>query len=96
MSFGDLPRRGVTCAEQAEKEVTMRIAPRITDDKAVRFGRPVIEGTRVPVDLVLGQLAGGMTIETVMEEYALSREDVLAALAYAASHIAGEDVRATG
>ena len=74
----------------------MRIAPRITVDTAVRFGRPVIEGTRVPVDLVLGQLAGGMTIETVMEEYALSREDVLAALAYAAGHIAGEDVRATG
>ena len=37
-----------------------------------------------------------MTIEAVMEEYALSREDVLAALAYAAQHIAGEDVRATG
>src|SRR5438445_6062264 len=35
-------------------EATMRIAPRITVDKAVRFGRPVIEGTRVPVELVLG------------------------------------------
>lgn len=74
----------------------MRIAPRITVDKAVRFGKPVIEGTRVPVDLVLGQLAGGMTIEMVMEEYGLSREDVRAALAYAAKHVAGEDVRATG
>jgi uncharacterized protein (DUF433 family) len=74
----------------------MEIAPRITVDPRVRFGKPVIKGTRVPVDLVLGQLAGGMAIETVMEEYALSREDVLAALAYAARHIAGEDVRATG
>ena len=37
-----------------------------------------------------------MTIETVMEEYGLSREDVLAVLAYAANHVAGEDIRATG
>ena len=36
----------------------MRIAPRITVDKAVRFGRPVIEGTRVPVDLVVGSWRG--------------------------------------
>ena len=55
----------------------MRIAPRIVVDPAIRFGKPVIEGTRVPVELVLGQLAAGMTIETVMDEYALAREDVL-------------------
>lgn len=74
----------------------MQIAPRITVDGAVRFGKPVIEGTRVPVDLVLAQLAGGMTIEAVTEEYELTREDILAALAYAAKHVAGEEVRATG
>ena len=74
----------------------MQIAPRITVDPGVRFGKPVIEGTRVPVHLVLAQLAGGMTIEAVMDEYGLSREDVLAALGYAARHIANEDVRATG
>lgn len=74
----------------------MQIAPRIAVDGAVRFGKPVIEGTRVPVDLVLAQLAGGMTIEAVMEEYELAREDVLATLAYAAEHLAGEEVRATG
>ena len=74
----------------------MQIAPRITVDAAIRFGKPVIEGTRVPVDLVLAQLAGGMTVETVMGEYELSREDVLAALAYAATRLAGEEIRATG
>ncbi|MCX5636891.1 MAG: DUF433 domain-containing protein [Planctomycetota bacterium] len=39
----------------------MEIAPRITVDEKIRFGKPVIKGTRVPVDLVLGKLAGGMT-----------------------------------
>ena len=41
----------------------MEIAPRISVDERVRFGKPVIAGTRVPVDLVLGKLAGGMTYE---------------------------------
>ena len=57
------------------------IAPRIVVDEAVRFGRPVIKGTRVPVDLVVGKLAGGMTTEEICDEYELQREDVLAALA---------------
>ena len=74
----------------------MQIAPRITVDAAVRFGKPVIEGTRVPVDLVLAQLASAMTVEAVMAEYELGREDVLAALAYAAARLAGEEIRATG
>jgi uncharacterized protein (DUF433 family) len=71
------------------------IAPRITVDDKVRFGRPVIQGTRVPVEVVVGQLAAGMTVEQVAEEYGLTRDDVLAALAYAARAIADEQVRAT-
>src|SRR5437667_3848228 len=61
--------------------VMTEIAPRITVDEKVRFGKPVIAGTRVPVDLVVGKLAGGMTVEEVMEEYELLLEDVLAAVA---------------
>lgn len=72
----------------------LQIAPRIVVDEKVRFGKPVIEGTRVPVDLVVGKLAGGMTVEAVADEYALAREDVLAALAYAAHAVAAEEVRA--
>lgn len=71
----------------------MEIAPRITVDENVRFGKPVIKGTRVPVDLILGKLAGGMTIEEVTEEYDLEQEDVLAALAYAADSIANERIQ---
>jgi uncharacterized protein (DUF433 family) len=60
-----------------------KIAPRITVDPEVAFGKPVIQGTRVPVALVVGKLAGGMTVQEVAREYDLEREDVLAALSYA-------------
>lgn len=73
--------------------MTKEIAPGITVDEKVRFGKPVIKGTRVPVDLILGKLAGGMEIEEVMKEYELEREDILAALNYAAEIISQEEVR---
>jgi len=54
-----------------------------------RSGDPIREarhrGTRVPVELVVGKLGGGMSMEEVMDEYMLAREDVLAALSYVAS-----------
>jgi uncharacterized protein (DUF433 family) len=66
----------------------IELAPRIVVDENVCFGKPVIRGTRVPVALVLGLLAGGEPIDRVMEEYSLDREDVLACLAYAANVVA--------
>lgn len=70
----------------------VRLAPRIVVDSDIRFGRPALEGTRVPVEIVVGKLGGGMTIEDVMDEYALAREDVRAAMVYAASVVAGEEI----
>jgi uncharacterized protein (DUF433 family) len=72
----------------------MEIAPRIIIDEKVLFGKPVIKGTRVPVDLIIAKLAGGMTYEEVMAEYDLTREDILAALDYAAKHLSDEEIRA--
>jgi len=72
----------------------MEIAPRIVVDEKVRFGKPVIRGTRVPVDLILAKLAGGMIYEEVMTEYDLTKDDILAALNYAAKHLSDEEVRA--
>lgn len=66
------------------------IAPRIVIDPKVRFGKPVIKGTRVPVDLVVGKIAGGMAIEEVAREYELTRADILAALQYAARSLQRE------
>jgi uncharacterized protein (DUF433 family) len=70
------------------------IAPRIAVDETIHFGKPVIQGTRVPVETIVGKLAGGMTQEEVIEEFGVTKEDVLAALAYAAKTVAGERIRA--
>jgi len=68
------------------------IAPGITVDPAVRFGKPVIKGRRVDVATVLGHLAAGNSVEEVMGEYRLTRDEVLAAIGYAAEIVAGEEV----
>ena len=58
---------------------------RITSDPAICHGRPCIRGLRYPVESVLEWLAAGMTIEEILADYAdLERDDILAALAYAA------------
>lgn len=72
------------------------IAPGIIVDGKTRLGKPLIKDTRVPVDLVLGKLAGGMTYEEVMTEYDLTREQILTALKYASAHLADEEIRAFG
>jgi uncharacterized protein (DUF433 family) len=74
----------------------MEIFDRIFIDENIRFGKPVIKGTRIPVDLILGKLAGGMSYEEVMREYDISKEDILAVLKYAAEVLAGEEIRAIG
>jgi uncharacterized protein (DUF433 family) len=73
----------------------LEIAPGIVIDPRVRFGKPVIRGTRVPAELVVAKLAGGMTAEQVAEEYEIRLEDVRAALSYAADVLAAEEVRGT-
>jgi uncharacterized protein (DUF433 family) len=58
---------------------------RVTSDPAVHHGDPCIRGTRIPVAIILGSLADGMTPDEVIQEYPqLCREDVQAALEYAA------------
>ncbi|BAZ09178.1 hypothetical protein NIES4071_09840 [Calothrix sp. NIES-4071] len=61
----------------------MEIAPHVTVDSEIHHGTPVITGTRVPVSIVIGSLAGGMEKHEVMQEYGLRKEQVEAALAYA-------------
>jgi uncharacterized protein (DUF433 family) len=56
---------------------------RITIDPAICHGKPVIRGTRMPVSIVVGSLAGGMSFEEVQREYGLTIEDVRAALKFA-------------
>lgn len=51
---------------------------RIIINEKIRHGKPIIEGTRITVEEVLGMLEGGMTYEDIKEEYGLAREDILA------------------
>ena len=58
---------------------------RITFDPAVMGGRACIRGMRIPVSVIVGQLAHGATTEEVLKDYPdLDREDVQQALGYAA------------
>jgi uncharacterized protein (DUF433 family) len=75
------------------RTMAVEIAPRIMIDEKIRFGRPVIKGTRVDVATIVGHLAAGDTFEDVMANYGIEREDILAALAYAAKVVGGEEVR---
>lgn len=66
---------------------------RIEVDPAVLLGKPVIRGTRIPVELLLRKLAEGATIDDLLDAYPrLTRDDVQAALAYAADTIAHETI----
>jgi uncharacterized protein (DUF433 family) len=56
-------------------------------DPDVRFGKPGIAGTRIGVATILGLFAAEETVDTVVAEYALTAEQVRAALGYAA-HVA--------
>jgi len=63
----------------------MSTSERITIDPAICHGKPCIRGLRYPVESVLELLAAGMTIEQILADYEdLEREDILAALSYAA------------
>ncbi len=66
----------------------MRWEDHIAIHPAVRGGQPVIRGTRVPVDVVLGALAAGERVEGLCAAYALTEEQVRACLALAAAEIA--------
>ncbi len=68
------------------------IFPGITIDQNVRFGKPVLARTRVLVELVVGKIGGEMTVEQVMHEYDLTREQVFDALRYAARVLSRETV----
>ena len=71
----------------------MAPSKRIVLDPAVVLGKPVIRGTRLPVTLVVGSLAGGMSFEEVQQEYDLTADDIRAALGVIESaHEAGRPV----
>jgi uncharacterized protein (DUF433 family) len=66
---------------------------RIEINPDVMLGKPVIRGTRIPVELLLRKLSEGATEVDLLDAYPrLTREDIQAALAYAADTVAHETI----
>jgi uncharacterized protein (DUF433 family) len=63
---------------------------RIVIDPAICHGKPIIRGTRMPVNFVIGSLASGMTFEDLQHEYDLTPEDIRAALKFVSDLADGE------
>ena len=66
---------------------------RITLNPKIMVGKPVIKGTRIPVDTIVRLLSQGMSVKDILEDYPqLTKQDVEAALAYSADVVSGEFV----
>ena len=70
----------------------MTITDRITVDRKVMLGKPIIRGTRIPVELILRKLSEGATEADLLDAYPrLTRDDIQAAIGYAADTLAHEE-----
>jgi uncharacterized protein (DUF433 family) len=68
------------------------VTDRIEIDPTVMMGKPVIRGTRIPVELLLRKLAEGATEADLLDAYPrLTRADIHAAIGYAADTLAHEE-----
>ena len=66
---------------------------RITSDPKLMFGKPVITGTRITVEHILRCLAAGESPDDIVADYPpVTREDISAAQAFAADHLAREAI----
>ncbi len=65
--------------------------PRIVSNPNIMLGKPVIEGTRITVELVLEMLGAGHSVEDLLEAYPhLSEDQIRAAIQYAAAVVRNE------
>ena len=75
-------------------ETPMGMSNRIEINPEIMLGKPVIRGTRLTVELLLRKLSEGATEEHLLEAYPhLTRDDIKAAIGYAADTIAHEKPR---
>jgi len=74
-------------------ETEEELLKRIVVDPKIMVGKPIIRGTRITVEHILRMLAQGLTFEEILEDYPhLTREDIAAALLYAAKITGREEV----
>jgi uncharacterized protein (DUF433 family) len=71
----------------------MTVTDRIELNPRVMLGKPIIRGTRIPVELILRKLSEGASEAELLDAYPrLSKADIQAAIRYAADTIAREEV----
>ncbi|MBS3080027.1 DUF433 domain-containing protein [Candidatus Pacearchaeota archaeon] len=65
----------------------------IVVDYNVMVGKPVIDGTRIPIDLIIELMAQGTTTNEILEDYPnLKKEDIITVLEYVAKVVRGESI----
>ena len=70
-----------------------KLIERIIVDPDILLGKPIIKGTRISVELILELLASGMSVEEILVDYPhLKKDDILAAIEYAAKRLKYEEV----
>ena len=70
-----------------------RLLNRIVVNPKVMAGKPIIKGTRIPVEQVLRLLAQGLSFDEILKDYPhLKKDDIMAALLYAAKIMGKEEV----
>lgn len=76
--------------------MAVKLADRIVVDPEICFGKPVVEGTRIPVHMVLELLSEGIAAKEIIEKcYSqLTEEDILACVRYANSLVKNEEIYA--
>lgn len=78
-------RQNLAIAHRLRYDNRMNYQDRITIEPDKRGGKPCIRGLRITVYDILDYLAGGMSIEEILEDFPdLTREDILASIAFAA------------
>jgi len=71
----------------------MTVVDRIEINPKVMMGKPVIRGTRIPVELILRKISEGASEADLLEAYPkLTPEDIQAAIRYAADTLAHEEI----
>lgn len=65
---------------------------RIVLEPRILAGKPVIRGTRLSVEFIIGLLADGWSEADIMRDYSVTHEDVAACLAYARDVLRSEEV----
>ena len=66
---------------------------RVEINPEVMVGKPVIRGTRIPVDMILRKLGAGLSYEEIIEDHPhITMEDIRAAQAFAADYISNDEL----